>query len=335
MNTTQDLIDKVLFHKTAIIKNMVAAIIMVAIFGFEGCFNFATLTWSIDKLADPAHWVKVSTKVILFLAIKTVALLTFMDVARRTNKNLIKQKNINDKYMKLKGNDFPYYVETILNPSIKIEAWKKHIKNKLVKLTEKAKPYDKALYFKIDNPDRQLNKYCIVREELELELTDEWIDKNKDCLTIKHYEQVNPDIFDIPVNASKDNKWQLTSKAKTAIAISLTTGIIFLTISQSIWQATGFDKLDSYDPLAIWISMLMDLVFLCWQFFTGVTKAFTTVNDEEVIPYCNRNRILKQYIFWKQPEKKDNLTIWLQRLEQEAEKEAIDNMNNNKDEEGA
>lgn len=322
MNTTQDLIDKVLFHKTAIIKNMVAAIIMVAIFAFEGCFNFATLTWNIDNLTIPAFWVKVATKVILFLAIKSVALLTFLDVARKTNKNLVTQRQLNENYMKLKGQDFPFYVETILNPSIKVDAWKEQVKKKLVKLEKKAKPMDKALYFDDDKlEEKKINKYCIIRAELEKELSDEWIDKNINVLNVKHYEQVNPSVFDMPISSSKENKWQLTSKTKTAIAISLSTGIITLLVTQSIWNATGFDRLDNYDALAIWISMLMDLVFLMWQFFTGVTKAFQTINDEEVIPYVNRNRILKQYIFWKEPNKKDNLTIWIQRLEEAEVKE--------------
>jgi len=322
MNTTQDLIDKVLFHKTAIIKNMVAVIIMVAIFAFEGCFNFATLSWNADNLTIPAFWVKVSTKVILFLAIKSVALLTFLDVARKTNRNLVTQKQINEKFMKLKGNDFPYYIETILNPSIKVEAWKNQIKKKLVKLEKKAKPIDKALYFDDDKEEeRKLNKYCIVRKELEHELEDEWINKNINVLNVKHYEQVNPSVFDMPISSSKENKWQLTSKTKTAIAISMGTGIVTLLLTQSIWNATGFNKLSEYDALAIWISMLMDLVFLMWQFFTGVTKAFQTINDEEVIPYVNRNRILKQYFFWKEPNKKDNLTIWIQRLEEADTKE--------------
>lgn len=322
MNTTQDLIDKVLFHKTAIIKNMVAAIIMVAIFAFEGCFNFATLTWNIDNLTIPAFWVKVATKVILFLAIKSVALLTFLDVARKTNKNLVTQRQLNEKYMKLKGQDFPYYIETILNPSIKVDAWKEQVKKKLVKLEKKAKPMDKALYFDDDKEEeKKVNKYCIIRAELENELSDEWINKNINVLNVKHYEQVNPSVFDMPISSSKENKWQLTSKTKTAIAISMFTGIITLLVTQSIWNATGFNALDEYDALAIWISMLMDLVFLMWQFFTGVTKAFQTINDEEVIPYVNRNRILKQYIFWKEPNKKDNLTIWIQRLEEAEVKE--------------
>ena len=59
----------------------------------------------------------------------------------------------------------------------------------------------------------------------------------------------------------------------------------------------------------------MDFIFIVWQSVTGIMSAFNTINNQEVLPYCNRNRILQEYIFWREPDKKDNLKKWIENLE--------------------
>lgn len=330
MKTTQDILNNVLANKSAIIKNVVAGILLVAIFAFEGCFNFATLGWEWSRLANPAYWVRIATKVTLLFAVKTIALLIFLDVARKANKDLVLQKTINDKYMKLKGPDFPKFVENKLNPDIKKEAWLKVVNNKLVKLEKHSKVEDRALYF-ADNKDiQQNNKYCLKRKQLEYELSDDFFEKNKNVISIK-CDVVDPAIFDTPVTNERENKWQLTAKTKLAICMSLLASVLMLIITQSIWNAADIDKLENYNAIALFISIIMDFIFMIWQFFTGVIKAFTTINDQEVVPYSNRNRILKLYCYWKEPDKKDNLSIWLEELETAARKET----ENKDDKEGA
>lgn len=329
---TQGVISNVLYHKTAIIKNVVAAILMIAIFVFEGCFSFATLSWNWSKLADIAFWVKVCTKIILLMGIRIVALLTFTDVARNANTELKIQKKNNDKYMKLKGKDFPGYIENVKNREIKIEAYKKKINKQLLKLEKKAKAEDRALYFSEDplkESIKKSNEYCIKRNELELELTDEYIEKNYFFLDVNHYVQIDPAVFDTPVTNERENKYQLTAKTKSALAVGLLIACVGLLFSQSFWNASDIGKIEDYNALEVFIGMMMDLIFMIYQGFRGITQAFTTINNQEVLPYVNRNRILKEYLFWKEPDKEDNLNRLINMLEEETKEEIKPNKKEN------
>ena len=335
MSATEQIYNKVLFHKTAIIKNVIAVLIMAAILAFEGCFNFATLTWNIELLENPAYWVRIATKIFLLVSIKAMCFLTFMDIARRTNLDLGTQKNLNTKLMKLKGQDFPYYIENVKNREIKIEAYKKKINAQITKLEAKAKAIDRALFFTKDETKFELrdkNAYCIKRKDLEYKKSDEYIEANYEYLDITGYAHIDPAVFDMPVSIQKEkNKYQMTSKTKSTIAIIFSTSIISLVITQSIWNATGFDQLEDYNALAIFMNILIDLIFMVMQAFTGIRQAFTTIDTQEVLPYANRNRTLQEYIYWKEPNKEDKIKTWIEALENAARKEA----ENKNEEEGA
>lgn len=335
MSVTEQVYNKVLFHKTAIIKNVIAVLIMIAIFAFEGCFNFATLTWDITLLGDSAYWVRIATKIFLLISIKAMCFLTFMDIARRTNIDLGTQINLNKKLMKLKGQDFPDYIENVKNREIKIEAYKKKINAQIKKLESKAKAIDRALYFTKDEKKFELrdkNTYCIKRKDLEYKKSDEYIEANYEYLDVTGYAHIDPAVFDMPVSVQNEkNKYQMTARTKSAIAIIFSTSIVSLVITQSIWNATGFDQLEDYNALIIFMNILIDLVFMVMQAFMGIRQAFTTIDSQEVLPYANRNRTLQEYIYWKEPGKQDNIKTWIEALETAARKET----ENKDDKEGA
>ena len=70
------------------------------------------------------------------------------------------------------------------------------------------------------------------------------------------------------------------------------------------------------------MNILIDLIFMVMQAFTGIRQAFTTIDTQEVLPYANRNRTLQEYIYWKEPNKQDNIKTWIEALENSARKEA-------------
>lgn len=323
MSTTKDLLNQALSHKTAIIKNVMAAIIMVAIFAFKGCFNFATMTWEWENLKNPTLWVNAGIDTALMLAVKSAMLLVWMDVARRLNISLFKAKRTNEEYMKKKGNDFPLYTEEELNPSIRVEEFKKIIKAKIIKLEHKAKPYDRALYFSDKETEKGINKYCQKRMALDYLLSDEYIEKNKDNLYVKDCPVVDPAIFDKPVTNEHNNKWQMSAKTKSAIAASMIFSAVWLVIVRAIWSAAKFDKLEDYNALEIWLNILMDAVFIIGNALMGVLQAFTTVNDQEVLPYTNRNRVLLSYVYWKNKGKEEDVKNWVKSVSDEIDKELV------------
>lgn len=305
--------EKVKNNKESIIKNLFAYTLFVLVFAVEGCFNFADSSFEVDRLLEISLWSRIALKVILLVLIRLGANLMFLDIARIKNIDLSNAKVINERFMKLKSNDFPKYITTVKNREIKIEAWKRKISKKLAKLENKAKTSDKALYYKNDL-NRDYNRYCIKRKELEKLLTDEWISSNYHLIAVKCV-QLNPAIFDLPIGLDKnDRQYQLTSKTKTSIFMGILSSSIMMVLGQTLINATVFSYKD-VTALEIFIGLMTDFVFIITQFFTGMFGAYSTIRNNEVLPYVNRNRILREYLFWKNPKEPDTFSKWIEQLE--------------------
>lgn len=297
-----------MINKDKLIKNMVISVLTLIILIVEGCFNFAKLEWNFVALYQIDFWVGITTKLLLLLLVRMLALMIFQDVAREKNETLAKEKVINAKLMKLKDADFPIWVENDLNLKIKIEAWKLKINKKLTKLENKATENDRMIYFskKINEEAKLQNKYYRLKTRYLEQLTDEYINDNIDNLLVK-YKRVDAAIFDLPVNLTvSENKYQLTAKTRSAIIFTLGTSSIWLLLTTIIRNAMEFSKNDAA-LLAIMISLALDLIFLLMQFFSGMMDAFKIINTQEVLPYVNRNRILREYLYHKEPEQRNRI----------------------------
>jgi hypothetical protein len=224
-----------------------------------------------------------------------------MDVARNKNKDLDFNKKLNEKLMQTKDDKFPKWVENVENKEIKIEFYKKKINKMIAKLEHEATPQDRMLYFNDDEELKLHSEYCVERAELEYLLTDEYIEKNYHWLDIKKYPQIDSAVFDCPIgNDNISKKYQLSAKTKTAIFTSLLSASIITIILQTVWNSIEMFKND-LDLLIIFSGLLMDFIFIVWQGLTGISSAFTIVEQQEVLPYVNRNRILEKYLYYKNP----------------------------------
>ena len=318
--------DKIYSNRASIIKNLVAGVLIFLVLVLEGCINFIDFTFKIYNLLNLDLWVQIFTKVLLLVLIRMACMFIFLDVARNTNLDLQKEIKLNEKLLKLKGSDFNIFCENVKNKEIKKEAFTKKIQKKLSKLEKRAKLSDRLLYFNTDAiyiEEKKINKYCIKRKQYEEMLTNEYQEKNYQLLNVRGYEHIDPAVFDIPVSTREVNKYQLTSRTKMAIGTTIFTAAIMLIFTQTVWNAAQLTAKVDLSGIAITIGILMDILFILWQGINGITTSFTTINDQEVLPYCNRNRILKEYLYWKEPNKKDNLTIWIEKLEQSS----IDELN--------
>ncbi|MGM9969781.1 MAG: hypothetical protein ACI35S_05230 [Anaeroplasma sp.] len=299
-------------NKDSIIKNLFAYILFILVFAVEGCFNFAESSFEINRLLDISLWTRIGLKVILLILIRLGANLMFLDIARTKNIDLLNAKTVNERFMKLKSNDFSEYIITVKNREIKIEAWKRRISRKLVKLEKKARPSDKALYYN-NNLSKDFNKYCTKRNELEELISDKWIDENYHLISTKCV-QINPAVFDLPIGTDKDRPYQLTSKSKMSIFLGLLSSSILMILGQTLINATVINYKD-VTVLEIFMGLMTDFIFIITQFFTGMFGAYSTVRNNEVLPYVNRNRILKEYLFWKNPKELDTFSKWIEQLE--------------------
>ena len=295
------MLEKLAYNKTNILKNVFSILLLILILIVEGCFNFVTFEFNIEKLANLGFWTNVAFKVVLLVLVKMWVISIFMDVARNKNKDLDFNKKLNEKLMQTKDDKFPKWVENVENKEIKIEFYKKKINKMIAKLEHEATPQDRMLYFNDDEELKLHSEYCVERAELEYLLTDEYIEKNYHWLDIKKYPQIDSAVFDCPIgNDNISKKYQLSAKTKTAIFTSLLSASIITIILQTVWNSIEMFKND-LDLLIIFSGLLMDFIFIVWQGLTGISSAFTIVEQQEVLPYVNRNRILEKYLYYKNP----------------------------------
>lgn len=295
------MLEKLAYNKTNILKNVFSILLLILILIVEGCFNFVTFEFNVEKLANLGFWTNVAFKVVLLVLVKMWVMSIFMDVARNKNKDLDFNKKLNEKLMQTKDDKFPKWVENVENKEIKIEFYKKKINKMIAKLEHEATPQDRMLYFNDDEELKLHSEYCVERAELEYLLTDEYIEKNYHWLDIKKYPQIDSAVFDCPIgNDNISKKYQLSAKTKTAIFTSLLSASIITIILQTVWNSIEMFKND-LDLLIIFSGLLMDFIFIVWQGLTGISSAFTIVEQQEVLPYVNRNRILEKYLYYKNP----------------------------------
>jgi len=305
--------EKIKNNRESIIKNLFAYILFILVFAVEGCFNFADSSFDIDRLQELSLWSRIALKVILLVLIRLGANLMFLDTARAKNMDLFNAKTVNERFMKLRSNDFSKYITTVKNREIKIVAWKNNISKKLAKLEKKANSTDKALYYKNDM-SANYNKYCIKRREYEKQLSDEWINANYNLIGIR-CAQINPAVFDLPVGLDRNDKqYQLTSRTKSSIFLGILSSSVMMILGQTLINATVFSYKD-VTALEVFIGLMTDFVFIITQFFTGMFGAYSTIRNNEVLPYVNRNRILREYLFWKNPTDSDKFSKWIEQLE--------------------
>lgn len=303
-------------NKDKIVSNLVNSFLIFAILFIEGCFNFVELEFDFNRIATTVFWGKLTIRLTLLLLVKYLAIRIFIPIIRDKLKELKFHIAINIKLLKLKAEDFPYYIYKVRNPEIKIEAWKEYVSRKLAKLERKAKQSSRELWASDSSISiKKTNKYCRLHFKYDEWLTQSWIEKNIQTLPITKYDKLDAAVFDVPVIAGDiQNKYKVTANNAAAIAISLSSSSILLVLSQMFLNLFEYGN-SNVSVLSVILTLAMDLLFIGWQFLMGINDANRIVNQEELFTYINRNRILKEYLYWKEPDRKDSLTILLDELE--------------------
>jgi hypothetical protein len=299
------------------LKNTFSILLLLLILIVEGCFNFLTFEFKIERLASLGFWTNVGFKVVLLLLVKMWVMSIFMDVARKKNTDLIFNKKVNEHLLKSKDDKFAKWIENVENREIKIEFYKRKITKLIAKLEHNAKPQDRMLYFNDDEELKKDNEYCIKRAELEYLISDEYIEKNYQWLDIKKYPQLDSAVFDCPIgNENISKKYQLSAKTKSAIFSSLLVASLSFLLIQTVWNSIEMFRNDM-DWLIIVSGLLMDFIFIIWQGLTGISTAFSIVEQQEVLPYVNRNRILEKYIYYKNPDDEKAVRECINKIKEE------------------
>lgn len=315
---------KKFLNKENLIRNAISFFIVILVLVVEGCWNFINLKWNFRRLLDGTFWVDISVHMLLLMLIRTMALNIFQNIAREKNNDLFEAKEKNKSLMKLKENDFSDWVVNNKNKEIKVQFWKKFVNKKLSRLEKKAKEKDRILFNSKNDSDKILkeqNKYCCKKRELINKLDDSWIEENVDTLPIKKYPKIDPSVFNLPVSSyeKENNIYQINSKIKSAIAYTFMTSGCILLISKIFQNSLERFLLNEMVILNVIIDLLIDTIFITWQFVNGIMDAFRIIRNEELVPYINRNRILEEYIYYKEPGSETKVKKMLDLIEQSIE----------------
>jgi hypothetical protein len=311
------MLEKIAYNRTTILKNTFSILLLLLILVVEGCFNFLTFEFKAERLISLGFWTTVGTKVVLLILVKMWVMSIFIDVARNKNLDLDFVRKVNERLLETKDNNFAKWVENVENAEIKIEFYKKKISKKIARLEHKATSYDRMLYFSDREEEKSTNKYCIKRSELDYLMSDEYVKKNIAWLDVKNYPQIDSAVFDCPIN--NDNifkKYQLSAKTKTAIFATLLSACFITLIFQTVWNLIEMSNSD-VNALVIVASLIMDLIFIGWQGLTGISSAFSIIDQQEILPYVNRNRILEKYLYYKNEDKVKETREWINQMKRE------------------
>lgn len=301
--------------KVKVLKNTLNIILLLAICIINGCFDFLSWEFHLERIFTAVFWVKTGAKFATLICAKEIGMSLFEDIKRKLNTNMQENKIRYEKLNKMRGNDFSTWCETVLNPRIKREKYISIMHKKIASLEKRTNPRYKLLYVLnedernriIDNYPKKkwkikANKYIDKRLKLESLITDDYIDKNINALNVK-CENVNPALFDLTIDAKQKNKtYRVTSHVAMAKVGALVVSSFIMVVGQMIMSTIGY-SFDGEEAMTqaekIWnaiINTLMDLTFIAWQFYSGTREIGKIIDSQEGVAYANRCFILKSYL---------------------------------------
>ena len=185
-------------------------------------------------------------------------------------------------------------------------AYKNYINFKIVRLNKFAKKKDKLLYSsKLREEEKERNRYCIVRKQLEELKTDEYVDANIDSLEVK-YKDIDAGIFELEINGSQkiiENKVTgSVNKGRVVMSITTLMGVIAgPIIINSISLDPNDEELVEGTVAAInyAIKMASDIAIIIWQFLRGIFSTHNIVSQQITMPLAERVKILKKYYSYR------------------------------------
>lgn len=296
-----------------IFKQFLNSVLLFIILMVFGCLDFAQLTFHFEYLFSISYWGTIGTKLIAALCAFNVGINMMIDNEIKKNIELQEQILTYKKLIKFIDTDFEYFVTKVFNVNLKISIYKSTIAKKIFFLNRISRAKDRLLYSS-ELPERQEEKkhnwYCIRRAELEQLRSDEYIKKNIDSIKVK-FKEVDPAAFELEINGEQKVKGVKVTgnlnvgRAKESTTIVLTM-LLFSMITTSFGLTANKEQFEN-QMIAFWHYFLKaaeDVGVVIWQFIKGSLRTRKIVSAQLTRPYAARNQILKEYINWKEENKK-------------------------------
>lgn len=295
-------------------KTIVNTILLVIIFAVFGCFDFLTMSFHFEYLANISFWTKVITKAIAGICAYNIGVNLSWD--RELEKDLLLKENAEkyERLNKLRDNKiFNRFVVDVFNREEKKKAYIAHINKKLYWLDKISLNKSKLLYsLTSDNEEKQKeielkrskNRYCIKRKELEDLKSDEYIEKNLDSISVS-YSYVDPIVFDLDIDGKSTYKG-VKVKGSTGKARAIKTSSVMLSMIgvSAFLTSIGLDaNQDQFENqmVAFWHYVLTcaeDVGVILWKVLSGIFASRKMIDSEITRPLVDRNMILTKYLEW-------------------------------------
>lgn len=295
-------------------KTVVNGILLVIIFAVFGCFDFLTMSFHFEYLANVAFWTKVITKAIAGICAYNIGVNLSWDRELEKDLLLIENAKKYERLNKLRDNkSFNKYIVEVFNREEKKKAYVAYINRKLYWLDKFAFNKSKLLYsLTSDIPEKQQeielerskNRYCVKRKELESLKTDEYIERNLDSISVK-YAYVDPIVFDMDIDGKsvykgvkvKGSTTKARAKKTSSVMLSMICVSAFLT---SIGLDANQEQFEN-QMVAFWHYVLTcaeDVGVILWKVLSGIFASRKMINSEITRPLVDRNMILVNYLDW-------------------------------------
>lgn len=300
-------------NKAKIMKNIFSSFLIVVCTSLLGAWNWVSFGFSVEVLKTSEYWIHVGIRSICLICMYQVGVNLFFDRIREKSTVLQSEVETYEQLNKLRDVNFNEYVDGHLNRDIKKEAYRKRMLKKIYKLDKKATDTEKLLFLENDPEAEMLirrkmvkkkdNKYCIKKQAILDLLKEENLDRTIDMLDVK-YQHVEAAAFDLDIhgNISVDS-YKVRSKQGTATAQAITKALAFM-LPMGMVASSLVPGLIEGNTITSVINCIMDIGFCLWQLIRGIMFCETLLNAEYILPYSNRNRILKMYINWNKGNEK-------------------------------
>ena len=294
-------------------KQIINSVLLFIILLVFGCLDFAKLSFHFENLINISYWMTVLSKTIAGVCAFNIGINLLWEIELKKDVILAELMVVYEHLNKLRGDDFEFFVTNVFNPKEKEKAYISQINKKIYNLNRFSKAKDKLLYSSIIKErqiEKEKNRYCIKRAQLEELKSPEFIKKNLESLDVK-YTAVDPAVFELEIDGSSVSTGVKTKgnvsvgkiKASTNVVLGMVGFSMFLTAIGLEMNKEEFEN----QMIAFWHYLLKcatDVGVVLWQTYRGMLNSKKIISNELTQPYAGRVKVLKEYYKWQLDEKK-------------------------------
>lgn len=306
---------------------------LIAILLIGNCFDWLNMKFDFTNFTTWNYWNGVIQQILMYTIAMIIGYLGRLQKEFLTNSEFALEMNLYHMYLAQKTKTFVKFIEKIINPKIQIEYYHAHITKKLYRLEKKNSKkddfkieYEKCLkwcaenkkeikeYTISDNIDGFLKKFkqrsCkrYIKKRWELEQLIDEIMIIKNAKTFSNYPRVNAHAFTWGVRSRDDNSNQYKVENTTVKDLSKRAVVKMLSVlltSMLIGSIAADASMNELTEQAYgWIKLLIKyairVVTIFWSWGSGLFLGKGIFESNYLSVIDNRNRILAEYIDWKQ-----------------------------------